>query len=137
MTAEELKQRFPRISDDCIRKTLAQDEAQRLNPRLYGPAAHKRAIENAEQQRTAAHQRVHTVIQNAEARHDKQNESGKGIRSNNHAPRSQKAYGRNHPRYRVTVNLTLAGRSSDPDGQLSTLLDCIVSASKRLRSVDS
>ena len=58
MTAEELKQRFPRISDDCIRKTLAQDEAQRLNPRLYGPAAHKRAVENAEAEKAACDKRV-------------------------------------------------------------------------------
>jgi len=58
MTEEELKQRFPRISDDCIRKTLAQDEAQRLNPRLYGPAAHKRAVENAEAEKAACNERV-------------------------------------------------------------------------------
>lgn len=106
MTREQILSRFPRATEDFIRINLGNPGA---NP----------------------------GVQNREARDNSEHSSRKSVRPNGDKPRRPKAHGRNHPRYRITVTLHLGkGRSADPDGQLSTILDCFVRAVKRLGGVD-
>lgn len=49
-----------------------------------------------------------------------------------------KADGKDHNRFRVTINLRVCDRRRrDADGAVTTLLDCIVSAVRRLAELDS
>ena len=55
-----------------------------------------------------------------------------------HRPKKAKVDAALHPKFRVTVILANSdNRRRDLDGQLSTLLDCLVVTARRLAPVDS
>ncbi len=52
--------------------------------------------------------------------------------------RAQGMDGKDHPKFRVSVTFRCSDNyARDGDGMLSTILDCIVSASRRLADLDS
>ena len=53
-------------------------------------------------------------------------------------PKNKGVDGKDHPRFRVSVTLLMSDqRDRDPDGAVSTLMDCLVSARRRLLALDS
>lgn len=52
----------------------------------------------------------------------------------NHRPKEAEEDGRDHPRFEVSVDLLVSDeRRRDADGALSTLLDCLVQALRKVR----
>lgn len=53
-----------------------------------------------------------------------------------HEPEAAKVDGELHPRFRVTVTLYVSdNRRRDADGALSTIMDCVIAARRRLLAV--
>ena len=55
----------------------------------------------------------------------------------NHKTRKARVDAAVHPKFRIAITLLVSDkRGRDGDGALSTLLDCLVTAARRLRSLD-
>jgi len=75
------------------------------------------------------------IVQKQEASDSRQ---PKRKNANTNGAGNKKMDGAMRPSFRVAVNLRVSdNRGRDADGALSTLLDCLVSAARRLRDVDN
>ncbi len=104
-----------------------------LNPKLR-----ERIEAQIREEDNAARSRSGAVIQNRKARHNLQDSEREDLRPTHHQQKASSLDGGNHRRFRFAITLSVrAGNSGDPDGALSTLLDCAVRAVQRFSELHS